>query len=167
MPVNNARYALNAGNARWGSLYDALYGTDAIADGGGAARGHGFNKVRAARVVRRRQFDPCRRRPLTCCAAINGFVRRGSRQAAGSDRYVGTIGMVTLIFAIVVVLTWSGAWYFYFRRAIALARKQRRVRRANQKKAAELARKAQEKQTAAWMKAYEAKKAQADGKPAP
>jgi uncharacterized membrane protein YciS (DUF1049 family) len=75
--------------------------------------------------------------------------------------------MVTLIFAIVVVLTWSGAWYFYFRRAIALARKQRRVRRANQKKAAELARKAQEKQTAAWMKAYEAKKAQADGKPAP
>lgn len=51
VPVDNARYALNAANARWGSLYDALYGTDVIAEDNGAERSGSFNPVRAARVV--------------------------------------------------------------------------------------------------------------------
>ena len=61
VPVMNARYSLNAANARWGSLYNALYGTDVISDSNGAERGKKYNYIRGERVIEyaRNFLDAC------------------------------------------------------------------------------------------------------------
>ena len=77
VPMDNARYSLNAANARWGSLYDALYGTNVIPEDEGADRGKTYNPVRGKRVIE----------------WANGFLDRTTPLAAGTWSEVGNLSV--------------------------------------------------------------------------
>ena len=94
VPVMNARYALNAANARWGSLYDALYGTDVIPETPGAEKGGSYNPNRGARVIEQaanllnRTFplDGATHQDVTQYKIANGVLQ--------ADTEGGTVGLI-------------------------------------------------------------------------
>jgi len=104
VPITNARYALNAANARWGSLYDALYGTDVIDESDGATRGGAYNPIRGAKVIARARaaldiaapLIGARHAEATGYAVEDGALvvrtAEGDRALAHPERFVGYRG---------------------------------------------------------------------------
>ncbi|MGB0213292.1 malate synthase G [Algiphilus sp.] len=105
VPVKNARYALNASNARWGSLYDALYGFDVIPEDGGAERAGAYNPVRGQKVIAYARAHLDRAAPLadgshadaTAYRVVDGALQvilEGGRSSglAEPDKFVGHRG---------------------------------------------------------------------------
>ncbi|MFT4002168.1 MAG: malate synthase G [Rhizobium sp.] len=104
VPVMNARYALNAANARWGSLYDALYGTDAIPETDGAEKGKGYNPKRGEKVIAWvRDFldsavplDGASWKDVTGLAVKDGAlaiaIRGGAAKLADGSHFAGYLG---------------------------------------------------------------------------
>jgi malate synthase len=90
VPIMNARFALNAANARWGSLYDALYGTDVISEENGAEKGGQFNPVRGQKVVTyAREF-------LDEAAPLNGVSHKDVKRYSIGDLSIGDTLTATL-----------------------------------------------------------------------
>ncbi|MDI1272961.1 malate synthase G [Polaromonas sp.] len=81
VPILNARYALNAANARWGSLYDALYGTDVLSEDNGAEKGKSYNPVRGAKVIEYARYVLDRTAPLVKGSHIDstGYAVKGGK----------------------------------------------------------------------------------------
>jgi malate synthase len=92
VPMTNARYALNAANARWGSLYDALYGTDAISETGGANRGGSYNPVRGNKVFQwtKRFLDEIAPLASGSHAQVRGYAVQEGRLAVSFESMEAT-----------------------------------------------------------------------------
>ena len=100
VPVTNPRYVLNAANARWGSLFDALYGTDAISEEEGATRGGAYNPARGAKIIARSKQILDRVAPLTHgqhADATRYFVAGDHLNATLGDETVGLIDPAKLV----------------------------------------------------------------------
>src|SRR5919106_5996896 len=98
VPLDNARYALNAANARWGSLYDALYGTNVIPEEGGAEKGESYNPRRGAKVIAYTEefLDKVVGLKRGSFSAVTRFSLRrigGKRQLAATLKDKSTVGL--------------------------------------------------------------------------
>ncbi|MEM8708183.1 MAG: malate synthase G [Actinomycetota bacterium] len=94
VPLDNARYALNAANARWGSLYDAYYGTDVISDDDGAAKGKKYNPIRGEKVVEKCRDFLDHHFPLDRAShawIVKYYIENGDLKTVSGDGTVSTL----------------------------------------------------------------------------